>query len=118
MGDNKTKNMANRPSYLRKFLDNFWKSVSVGRHIDQPSNIVGHDHIGNRYHEIPADPKLGRHRPRRWYTNETSNHHNIRANVIDGFDSEIPTEWESWLRFRRQAPPTEEQVMQGYALAD
>ena len=35
-----------------------------------------------------------------------------------GFDAEIPSEWESWLRHRRDDPPTEKQVLQSYALAD
>ena len=27
-----------------------------------------------------------------------------------GFDAEIPSEWEAWLRHRRDEPPTDEQV--------
>ena len=48
----------------------------------------------------------------RWYnTAETE-----RAEIIDkdlwaGFDSNLPAEWESWLRFRRTEPPTDDEVL-------
>jgi NADH:ubiquinone oxidoreductase subunit len=29
-----------------------------------------------------------------------------------GFDSNLPSEWESWLRHRRPEPPSEQEIMQ------
>lgn len=99
-------------------------------------NLIGEDFLGNRYFEVPADPSRGKRRPRRWYTSAVSNYHDPRgSNIISGFDNELPSEWESWLRFRRevlyeflcwyfnificlQVPPTDAQVMQSYAIAD
>ena len=28
-----------------------------------------------------------------------------------GFDNDLPSEWESWLRFRRDDPPTDQEVL-------
>ena len=39
-----------------------------------------------------------------------------KYSVGEGFDSQIPSEWESWLRMRRDDPPTDKQVLQAYAL--
>ena len=36
----------------------------------------------------------------------------------EGFDAKMPSEWESWLRHRREAPPTDEQIMASMALAE
>ena len=35
-----------------------------------------------------------------------------------GFDAELPSDWESWLRHRRANPPSEKEVMQSLALAE
>lgn len=80
---------------------------------------VGKDPFGNTYYEIPADPSRGKRRPVRWYINvETNKKDVIGVDRWAGFDAELPTEWESWLRMRRNDPPTEDQVMQSLALAD
>ena len=108
-----------RPGVIHRLVTNFWNSIVKGRQIDSASKVVGDDIFGNRYYEIPADPSRGRRRGRRWYTNEVSNHHDPRGHEnVDGFDSQIPSEWESWLRFRRDEPPTAQQVLQSFALAD
>lgn len=108
-----------RPGPLARLITNFMNSLTKGRHIDAKSKVIGEDMFGNRYYEIPADPQRGRRRPRRWFTNEQSGHHDIRdTSKIEGHDREMPAEWESWLRFRRDEPPTERQVLQSYALAD
>lgn len=108
-----------RPGVLSRLWTNFSNSLKRGRQIDDKSNIVGEDMFGNRYYEIPAEPSRGRRRPRRWYTNEETKHHDVRdATHTGGFDAEIPSEWESWLRHRRDAPPTNDMILQSYALAD
>merc|ERR1711862_600720 len=92
---------------------------SVGRQLDQEVKVIGNDIFGNRYYEIPADPSRGKRRGRRWFTHESSNHQDPRIHTnVDGFDNEIPSEWDSWLRFRRDDPPTAKQVLQSYAIAD
>ena len=49
----------------------------------------------------------------RWYTSlETGRDDIVAKDTWAGFDSDLPSEWESWLRFRRDRPPTEEEVMQ------
>ena len=35
----------------------------------------------------------------------------IGRDIRAGFDAEMPAEWESWLRHRRDDPPTDEQVI-------
>ena len=63
---------------------------------------------------------IGRRRPRRWFSNEVTNHKDPKnsSNDTAGFDAEIPSEWESWLRHRRDDPPTIHQLIQSQALAD
>jgi NADH dehydrogenase [ubiquinone] 1 alpha subcomplex assembly factor 2 len=61
----------------------------------------------------------GKKRARRWFTHVSGGHVDHRGTPdTAGFDNELPAEWESWLRHRRDDPPTESQVLQGYALAD
>ena len=52
----------------------------------------------------------------RWYSAaETGNRDGTAKDVWAGFDSDLPSEWESWLRFRRDNPPTDNEVIQvGY----
>ena len=35
-----------------------------------------------------------------------------------GFDAKMPAEWESWLRHRREDPPSDEVVMTSMAYAE
>ena len=35
-----------------------------------------------------------------------------------GFDAGMPSEWEAWLRHRRDEPPTDEQVLNSLAYAE
>ena len=108
-----------RPGVMARLATNFWNSIVRGRHLDQATKVVGEDIFGNRYYEIPADPSRGKRRGRRWFTNEASKHHDPRNHESTvGFDNEIPSEWDSWLRFRRDEPPTQQQVLQSYALAE
>lgn len=53
--------------------------------------FLGKDYIGNVYFEIPANPSIGKRKPVRWYN---------PAKGLD-FQDPLPSEWESWLRFRR-----------------
>ena len=108
-----------RPGVMARLATNFWNSIFRGRQLDQATKVVGDDIFGNRYYEIPADPSRGKRRGRRWFTNEASKHHDPRNHESTvGFDNEIPSEWDSWLRFRRDEPPTQQQVLQSYALAE
>ena len=113
--------MANkvRPGPLARLVTNFMNSLKNGRHIDSKPQVVGEDYIGNRYYEIPANPSHGKRRPRRWYTSPASNYHDPRgSNITEGFDNEVPSEWESWLRNRRELPPSDAEILQSYAIAD
>lgn len=67
--------------------------------------LKGTDHFGNKYFEISA----GGNRSKRSRYFEP-------IGKEDGFDAELPAEWESWLRGRRGQPPTDEEVMANYQL--
>ena len=59
----------------------------------------------------------GKKRSSRWFTQESSNHQDPRIHTnIDGFDNEIPSEWDSWCRFQRDDPPSAKQGLQSYAM--
>ena len=108
-----------RPGPLARLFTNFMTHLRKGNHIDNKANVIGEDFLGNKYFEIPADPSRGKRRPRRWYTSNMSKYHDPRgSNITEGFDNQVPSEWESWLRFRREVPPTDQEVMQSYAIAD
>lgn len=51
----------------------------------------GKDYIGNKYYEIPADPSVGRRKPKRWYFPPKGR----------DFQDPIPAEWQAWLRKTR-----------------
>jgi len=55
--------------------------------------------------------RRGRRRPQRWYQAiETMKKDIVGRDVYAGFDTNLPSEWESWLRHRRDEAPSEEQV--------
>ncbi|XP_054261109.1 NADH dehydrogenase [ubiquinone] 1 alpha subcomplex assembly factor 2 [Macrosteles quadrilineatus] len=68
--------------------------------------LKGTDHFGNKYFEIPADDN--RNKRARYFE---------PIGKEDGFDREVPAEWEAWLRGRRKDPPAEEEVIRNYNLA-
>merc|ERR1712013_710153 len=89
------------------------ESLKVGKRV-QVGTVIGQDPYGNTYYEIPAQPQLGKRRPTRWYnTVDTNKKDIIDRDRVAGFDAELPSEWESWLRHRRAEPPTEHEVMPG-----
>ena len=99
-------------------FDNFMKSLKVGQR-QKVGNVMGQDPYGNTYYELPAQPELGKRRPTRWYnTVDTNKKDIVHIDTVAGFDAELPSEWESWLRHRRADPPTEKQVMQSLAMAE
>ena len=80
---------------------------------------MGTDPYGNTYYEIAAQPQLGKRRPTRWYnTAETNKKDIVARDTWAGFDAELPSEWESWLRHRRADPPTEREVIQSLAMSE
>lgn len=61
----------------------------------------------------------GKRHARRWYeAPETNQKAAVGRELWAGFDAKMPSEWESWLRHRREATPTDDQVMASIALAD
>ncbi|KAK9509490.1 hypothetical protein O3M35_006798 [Rhynocoris fuscipes] len=61
--------------------------------------LVGEDYNGNKYYEIPSDRK----RPARYFV--------AADRKEESFEVErLPVEWEAWLRYRRKAPPTNEEI--------
>jgi len=93
-------------------------SFKVGQR-QKVGDMVGTDPFGNRYYELPAQPQLGKRRPTRWYDTKDTNRREVlgMSELWAGFDSNLPSEWESWLRHRRADPPTENEVLQSLALA-
>merc|ERR1712107_463102 len=79
----------------------------------------GKDPFGNSYYELPAQPHLGKRMPTRWYDTAETNRKEVMGmhESAAGFDTNLPSEWESWLRHRRPEPPTEKEVLQSLALS-
>lgn len=74
------------------------KKVNLG-------NFVGEDKFGNKYFEIPADPRGGKRKPVRWFENPT-----------EEVNEPLPVEWNSWISLTRQNPPTEEEIIRNAAI--
>ena len=108
---------------IQNIFKNFINSIRAGYKGSSvqgsAGQIMGQDPFGNKYYEIPADPQRGKRRASRWYESpETGQKDVIGRDVTAGYDAEIPAEWESWLRHRRDEPPTPEAVYNSLALAD
>jgi len=113
--------MANAPKsrgMVQYVFKQFWNSFKVGKR-QKVGNVMGRDPYGNIYYELPAQPELGKRRPTRWYniTTDVEKEQGVK-DVWAGFDNDLPSEWESWLRFRRTDPPTEEEVLKSLALGE
>lgn len=98
---------------------NLINSLTKGK-VEKPGSVlVGSDPFGNRYFEIPADPRHGKRHPVRWYDAPETNQKDVLGlDRYAGFDAKVPAEWDSWLRMRRDEPPSPDQVMNSLALAD
>ena len=46
-----------RVGYVARIFQGFWNSLKNKRHHEEASTVVGQDFKGNRYYEIPADPR-------------------------------------------------------------
>ena len=68
--------------------------------------LVGEDYFGTKYFEIP---------PRTGSTKRTAR--SFEPVNKDDFTQEIPAEWEAWLRYRRQEPPTKEELQKNYEIS-
>lgn len=65
--------------------------------------VIGEDYLGNFYYERDAGPT----RVRRWYLPVEE----------DDWTKPIPPEWEAWLRYRRNNPPTYDEINTNIAIA-
>ncbi|GAB0087036.1 NADH dehydrogenase [Sergentomyia squamirostris] len=91
---------------IKIIFQNFLKSLRPRKFT---GTLVGEDSFGNKFYEIPADPANTRAKRARYFEPKDDK---------DAFDQEMNAEWESWLRGRRQDPPTQEEVLRNLAIAD
>jgi len=97
--------MAYRSHPLKYLFTSFYNSITKKR---IKGDFKGDDYFGNKYYELPADPSRGKRIPQRWYVAVSEQH----------FDqSDMPAEWDAWLRLRRDNPPTPEELNQNLAVA-
>ncbi|KMR04635.1 mitochondrial-like isoform 2 protein [Lasius niger] len=68
--------------------------------------LVGEDYYGTKYYEEDIRNSRRTKAPRYFEP----------VNKED-FEQELPAEWESWLRYRRNDPPTREEIESNYRLA-
>lgn len=69
-------------------------------------NLMGEDYMFTKYYEIPANPKIGKRNPSRWFVPIEK----------DNFEQELPAEWEAWLRGRRKEVPNTEEVLKNLGI--
>ena len=46
-----------KPGPFAKVFINFWDSISPRRMFPPTGQLVGQDPFGNKYYEVPADPR-------------------------------------------------------------
>uniref|UniRef100_A0A1A9ZDD4 NADH dehydrogenase [ubiquinone] 1 alpha subcomplex assembly factor 2 n=1 Tax=Glossina pallidipes TaxID=7398 RepID=A0A1A9ZDD4_GLOPL len=99
--------MADKPKrdLIKIIFQNFFKSL---RPKQFRGNYIGEDYFGNKYYEIPANPSIGKRKPSRWFEPADK----------EAFDQELTAEWEAWLRGRRDAPPTKEELIQNLQIME
>ncbi|XP_064112552.1 NADH dehydrogenase [ubiquinone] 1 alpha subcomplex assembly factor 2-like [Macrobrachium nipponense] len=79
---------------IKNFVDSFKKPRQSGQ-------LMGDDYFGNKYYELAADPSRGKRYPKRFYV----------PPVDMKYDQDsMPAEWDAWLRYRRDTPPSEEEL--------
>lgn len=81
-----------------------WKNFVASFKFPERAKLIGEDYYGTKYYEKP-NPS-GR-KSARYFVPVTKENH----------EQEMPAEWESWLRFRRREPPTQEEVEKNYQIA-
>lgn len=69
-------------------------------------DLIGSDHLGNKYYETPRSSTSEKKRSSRYFEPQSK----------DNFEQELPAEWEAWLRYRRKEPPSESEVLHNVAL--
>lgn len=82
---------------LKIIFQNFLKSL---RPRQFTGTYMGTDLFGNKYFEIAADPAGGRRKTARYFEPPEKN----------DFEHEQSPEWESWLRGRRNDPPSMDEM--------
>lgn len=86
-------------------LKNFIKSFTWLKPKQIFGTLRGTDYFGNTYYEISGDRSIGKRR-QRWFEPPQK----------ENFEQEVPAEWESWLRGRREEIPTEEEIKKSVAI--
>ncbi|XP_065203674.1 NADH dehydrogenase [ubiquinone] 1 alpha subcomplex assembly factor 2 [Planococcus citri] len=93
----------------RNLLATVWNSFVKSFKV-QPQRLLGEfkgeDYLGNKYYELPPDPRGGRSRSSRWFESESGD-----------LDQQLPPEWTAWLRRRREDAPTDEEIIRNLATA-
>lgn len=90
---------------LLNILKNFVNSLKPRR---LWGDLKGVDHFGNKYYEVPINEYSRRSRPERYF----------EPPVGADFDQEMSAEWESWLRYRRRDPPSDEEIARNLAIME
>lgn len=96
-------NMAKERGVIRMIWNNFVSSLKPQF---ARRKLVGEDYYGTKYYEEDIRNSRRSRAPRYF----------VPVNK-DNFDQELPAEWESWLRYRRNDPPTSEEIETNYQLA-
>lgn len=86
---------------FRKALQALWSQTT--NHGKEKIKLAGQDNLGNKYFEA--------YRPH----SERKIHRYFENPKIDSFETivdaaRVPPCWDAWLRFRRQQPPTQEEL--------
>ncbi|XP_042857727.1 NADH dehydrogenase [ubiquinone] 1 alpha subcomplex assembly factor 2-like [Penaeus japonicus] len=70
--------------------------------------LIGDDYYGNKFYEIPADPRRGKRYAKRWYVPPVDMQYDQKH---------MPAEWDAWLRNRRAEPPSEAELKENLTLS-
>ncbi|NP_001279312.1 NADH dehydrogenase [ubiquinone] 1 alpha subcomplex assembly factor 2 [Callorhinchus milii] len=78
----------------------------LGRSFGLVKQLVGTDHLGNKYYCIPRQEGWAGQSVREKRMVEPAHSEEVEFGIEN-----IPTEWEAWVRGRRKEPPTMEEIL-------
>ncbi|XP_071953718.1 NADH dehydrogenase [ubiquinone] 1 alpha subcomplex assembly factor 2-like [Antedon mediterranea] len=77
---------------------------AIFRSSKEVKKLIGTDHLGNKYYEVPEDAKvLGEKLKTRRFVESNISHYEYEPGMI-------PYEWEAWMRGNRKLPPSAEEI--------
>lgn len=85
---------------MSRLLKELFKKLTQSTSENARVRMIGKDQFGNTYYEETIGESRGMRKTKRSF--EPAN--------LTRYDSPVPPEWNAWLNYRKEKPPTEQQI--------